>query len=84
MRADVKARGKPKRRTARGAMIFGYARKEDDPSWQAAQRIKGDLEHGPCCAGPVRTLEDMGETEILALESRYSCPVRRPICQKKS
>jgi hypothetical protein len=27
---------------------------------------------------PVRTLADMSEEEIVALEKRYGCPVRRP------
>ena len=28
--------------------------------------------------GAVRTLKDMSEVEILALEEQYGCPVKRP------
>jgi hypothetical protein len=28
---------------------------------------------------PVRTLKDMSEQEIQALEKQYGCPVRRPL-----
>lgn len=40
-----------------------------------------DAEHPP---GPVRTLEDMSDAEIAALEKRYGCPVRRPARKRAS
>jgi hypothetical protein len=70
---------RPKPKTRRVGNVWGYARLQDNPNWQRAQQLKGLLEGDPrCAAGPVRTLDDMTEAEIAALEARYGAPVRRP------
>jgi len=47
-----------------------------DPGSAVRVWVKLDDYDGP--AGPCRTLEDMTEDEILALENLYGVPVRRP------
>lgn len=47
----------------------------DDPAMKWAKQIVGTFEKEDSAAGPVRTLADMSDEEIEALENFYGCQV---------
>ena len=79
-RLDVKQ--KPGTKAGTASLLSGKGRWADTAQIMA-KRLAPKFE-GEYAPNPVRTLEDMSEAEIQALEKQYGVPVRRPKKRKGS